>query len=53
MSVFLPLSFCSSWICCFFKSKEPDAAVIFVGTNPDANPVANPVKSVQFFLLKN
>lgn len=50
MSVFLPFTFCSSWICwVFLKSKEPDSAVIFIGTNPDANPV----KSVPFLLLKN
>lgn len=43
-SVFVALGFVG-----FLKSKEPDSAVIFIGTNPDANPV----KSVQFFLLKN
>lgn len=49
MSIFLPFTFCSPWICwVFLKSREPDS-VIFIDTNPDANPV----KSVPFFVLKN
>lgn len=39
MSIFLPFTFVALGFVVFFKSKEPDSAVIFIGTNPDADPV--------------